>query len=178
MQECFTATVVRGLLGSGRCIQAFHNFQMVKEEQHLMGCIHPVMGKEHILAGLPMRMANLPMVACRLSCIVPGKVKENTWWMTHIMNSGHVKGLGHEQVLMGSDGKPAAMIFGMVDDFPVHVNRKEKCRWAFSKFMDMTVQLGFICQKVKNQSTSSSTKVLWNAMIPRRYHKCDYQTQS
>jgi hypothetical protein len=68
---------------------------------------------------------------------------------------------------MGSDSKPAVMTFGMVDDFLVHVNRKEKCCWAFSKFMDMTVQLNFICQKVKKQSTSSNTKVPWNAMI---YH--------
>jgi hypothetical protein len=55
-------------------------------------------------------------------------------------------------VQVGSDGLPVALIRGMVDDFLVHGPTKRKCGEGFSAFMDLTVRLGIICQKIKTKA--------------------------
>ena len=41
---------------------------------------------------------------------------------------------------------------GFVDDFLIHAHNQRDCHLALSTFMDMTVRLGFICQKVKTSA--------------------------
>jgi hypothetical protein len=47
---------------------------------------------------------------------------------------GYSKHLGHGRVYIGIDDLPAALIWGMVDDFFVHGPTKEKCGEAFSRY--------------------------------------------
>jgi hypothetical protein len=137
----------------------FHNFPTKKEERQYLGCIHPVSGIFLVYAGLPMGGGNSPAIACRLSNSAirmiratdqafSGDVKENTWCRSL---EGHTyrPEWGHGQVHIGKDGLPACLISGMVDDFTVHGPTKRKCGAGFSGFMDLTVCLGFICQKIK-----------------------------
>jgi hypothetical protein len=46
----------------------------------------------------------------------------------------------------------------MVDDFLIHAPTRSKCVTAFNEFMDMTVRLGFICQKVKTSPPAQVQK--------------------
>jgi hypothetical protein len=62
------------------------------------------------------------------------------------------------RVELGLDGLPVARIWGMVDDFMIHAPTKSKCFQAFSEFMDHTVRLGFICQKVKTSPPAQVQK--------------------
>jgi hypothetical protein len=65
---------------------------------------------------------------------------------------------GYGRVEIGEDGLPVALIWGMVDDFLVHAPTKTKCYAAFSEFMDHTMRLGFICQKVKTSPPAQVQK--------------------
>ena len=137
----------------------FHNFPTKKEERQYLGCIHPVTGVFLVYAGLPMGGGNSPAIACRLSNSAirqlrstskafAGKVVENTWRRSLEGQKYHPE-WGHGRVRIGEDGIPACLIWGMVDDFKVHGATKRKCDEGFSAFMDLTVRLGFICQKTK-----------------------------
>jgi hypothetical protein len=86
-----------------------------------------------------------------------GTVIENTWRVA-LDGGDYDPKLGHGRVLMGEDGTPAALIWSMVDDFLIHAPTRSKCVTAFNDFMDMTVRLGFICQKVKSSPPAQVQK--------------------
>jgi hypothetical protein len=139
----------------------FHNFKTHPDERLYLGCIHPVTGEELVYVGLPMGSASSPSIACRMGNSVmrllksespafQGKARENTWRKS-MSGRGYDKRLGHGRVRVGTDGLPVALIRGMVDDFLVHGPTKKKCGEGFSAFMDLTVRLGIICQRVKTK---------------------------
>jgi hypothetical protein len=139
----------------------FHNYKTHPEERLYLGCIHPITNEELVYVGLPMGSASSPSIACRMgnsimrllkseSSTFQGTPIENTW-RNSMDGKGYDKRLGHGRVYMGEDKLPAALIWGMVDDFFVHGPTKEKCGKAFSEFMDLTVRLGIICQRVKTK---------------------------
>jgi hypothetical protein len=142
----------------------FHNFKTHPDERLYLGCIHPVTNEELVYVGLPMGSASSPSIACRMgnsvmrllrseSKVFQGEDHENTWRRS-MGGSGYDKRLGHGRVRVGSDGLPAALIWGMVDDFMVHGPTKQKCGEGFTAFMDLTVRLGIICQRVKTKPPS------------------------
>jgi hypothetical protein len=146
----------------------FHNFLTHPSERKYMGTIHPITGEHLIYAALPMGSANSPAIACRIgnsclrqlrerSSIFRGKATENTWRAALAGESVDAK-QGYGRVEIGEDGLPVAQIWGMVDDFLVHAPTKKKCYQAFSAFMDHTVRLGLICQKVKTSPPAQVQK--------------------
>jgi hypothetical protein len=139
----------------------FHNYKTHPEEHLLLGCIHPVTGEHLVYLGLPMGSASSPSIACRMgnsilrqlkseSKTFQGKPMENTWRRA-LSGEPYDARLGHGRVYMGEDGLPAALIWGMVDDFMVHGPTKKKSCQAFSEFMDNSVRLGIICQRIKTK---------------------------
>jgi hypothetical protein len=139
----------------------FHNFKTHPDERLYLGCIHPVTNEELVYIGLPMGSASSPSIACRMgnsairllreeSPTFQGTATENTWRKA-MDGKSYDKRLGHGRVYVGDDGLPAALIWGMVDDFMVHGPTKAKCGKAFSEFMDLTVRLGIICQRIKTK---------------------------
>jgi hypothetical protein len=146
----------------------FHNFPTHPEEHQYLGCIHPITDEKLIYATLPMGSSNSPAVACRIgnSCLrqlkdrsstFHGKAEENTW-KELLAGEQVTPDHGYGRVEIGTDGLPVALIWGMVDDFLVHAPTKEKCYRAFSEFMDNTVRLGLICQKVKTSPPAQVQK--------------------
>jgi hypothetical protein len=146
----------------------FHNFQTKPEERKYLGCIHPLSGLFLVYAGLPMGGGNSPAIACRLSNSAirllreqspafQGKVVENTWRKT-LEGHAYRPEWGHGRVRIGADGLPACLIWGMVDDFQTHGPTKSKCGAGFSAFMDLTVQLGLICQRIKTCAPAQDQK--------------------
>jgi hypothetical protein len=146
----------------------FHNFITHPAEQKYMGTIHPITGEQLIYFSLPMGSANSPAIACRIgnSCLrqlrersdtFRGHATENTW-RAALAGDSVKADHGYGRVELGANGLPVAQIWGMVDDFLVHAPTKEKCYQAFSEFMDHTVCLGFICQKVKTSPPAQIQK--------------------
>jgi hypothetical protein len=139
----------------------FHNYKTHPDEHLLLGCIHPVSGKHLVYLGLPMGSASSPSIACRMgnsairqlkteSPTFQGQPIENTWRKS-LSGEAYDPRLGHGRVYLGDDGLPAALIWGMVDDFMVHGPTKKKTCKAFSDFMDYSVRLGIICQRIKTK---------------------------
>ena len=139
----------------------FHNFQTHPDERLYLGCIHPITGEKLVYVGLPMGSASSPSIACRMgnsvmrllrseSSTFQGTAIENTWRKS-LDGQKYDQRLGHGRVYLGKDDLPAALILGMVDDFFVHGPTKEKCGEAFSEFIDLTVRLGIICQRLKTK---------------------------
>ncbi len=146
----------------------FHNFKTRPEERPYLGCIHPTTSEEFVHAGFPMGAANSPAIACRIgnsslrqlrenSDTYSGEIRENTW-RAQLTGSPVEPRWGHGRIEIGSDGLPTALVWGMVDDFLVHAPTRNKCFKAFSEFMDHSVRLGFICQKVKTSPPSQTQK--------------------
>jgi hypothetical protein len=146
-----------------------------------MGTIHPITGEQLIYASLPMGSANSPAIACRIgnSCLrqlrehsatFRGKAIENTW--RSALAGGPVDGThGMGRVAIGDDGLPVAQIWGMVDNFLIHAPTRAKCFKAFSEFMDHTVRLGFICQKVKT-SPPAQVQKFCGMLYDTQSHPC------
>jgi hypothetical protein len=139
----------------------FHNYKTHPDEHLLLGCIHPVTGKHLVYLGLPMGSASSPSIACRMgnsalrqlkmeSPLFKGKPLENTWRKS-LSGGSYDPRLGHGRVYIGDDGLPAALIWGMVDDFMIHGPTKRKTCDAFAEFMDYSVRLGIICQRIKTK---------------------------
>jgi hypothetical protein len=86
-----------------------------------------------------------------------GEPTVNTWGEA-LRNNKYDARNGHGRVMMGKDGLPAVLIFCIVDDYFIHGPTKNKCRRAFSAFMDFMLRLGFICQKVKTSPPAQRQK--------------------
>ena len=146
----------------------FHNFPTRTDEQQYLGCIHPKTGLRYHYGSLPMGCSNAPAIACRIGNSVlrllrresgeyQGTPVENSWRQS-LADGTYLPGKGHGRIIMGEDGEPAALIWGHVDDYFVHAATREKCTRAFNSFMDLTVRLGFICQKVKTSPPAQVQK--------------------
>ena len=77
-----------------------------------------------------------------------GELIENSWQM-HLQHNTHDARLGSGLIHMGPDGQPAVLFWGFVDDFMIHAPTHTKCGHALSTFMNFTLWLGIMCQKVK-----------------------------
>ena len=146
----------------------FHNFPTCEGEREYLGCMHPLTGARYWYAGLPMGTSNSPAVACRIGNGVlrmlrdecpafQGTPTENSWRRS-LAGEEYLTGHGHGRFLMGDDGSPAAQIWGHVDDYFCHAATQSKCDEAFNAFLDLTVRLGFICQKVKTSPPAQVQK--------------------
>jgi hypothetical protein len=113
-----------------------------------------------------MGSASSPSIACLMGSLVmrllksecavfQGTAKENTWRKS-MDGKGYDEQLGNGQVQVGINGLPVALIQGMVYDFLVHGPTKRKCGKGFSAFMDLTVRLEIICQKVRLKRQANS----------------------
>ena len=147
----------------------FHNFLTLPEERNLMGVIHPVTGKHYRYRTLPMGSTNSPSTACRIGegvlealrrehpLFKATKVIDNTW-KSGLVSGGYDSSLGHGRVELQENGNPVVQVMGFVDDFIIHAQTQRECHEALSTFMDMTVRLGFICQKVKTSPPAQVQK--------------------
>jgi hypothetical protein len=147
----------------------FHNFATKSEERKDLGCIHPITGAKLVYCGLPMGSASSPAISCRitnggmrtirdLESVFQSKIQTNTW-ETAMQDGYYNPQKGHGQVLMGSDGLPAALIWVMVDDYLIHAPTERKCREAFTVFMNHMVRLEFICRCVKTSPPAQQQKL-------------------
>ena len=147
----------------------FHNFLTLPQEHELMGVIHPGTGEELWCRMCPMGSCNSPATACRIGegaledlrrntqTLWGDTVIENTWY--HGLRSGDFKAeWGQGRILLRKNGKPVAQVCGFVDDFFIHGIDQADCHETLNAFMDMTVRLGFICQKVKTSPPSQRQK--------------------
>jgi hypothetical protein len=70
--------------------------------------------------------------------VFQGSVRENSWW-SRLEGAPHDPTIGSGLVCIGSDGLPAAFIWGFVDDFKIHTSTKWKLIVALNAFMDLTM---------------------------------------
>ena len=134
-----------------------------------MGLIHPLTGKHYRYAGLPMGSANSPAVAGRLGASFIRKLVErfpefkgepsSNSWEEQFKTGRHDPTLGAGRVLLDdSDGTGVALIWAYVDDFFIHAPTKEKLTRALNHFMNLTVEVGMLCNPVKVIPPSQQVK--------------------
>jgi hypothetical protein len=148
----------------------FHHFPTHPKDWPYLGCIHPKMGQRLWYLGLPMGPVSLPaspagwygMSMLRMLTeeepVFQGEVRENSWrsWLEGAPHDPPSLGSGLVQI--GSDGLPAALIWGFVDDFKIHAPTKRKLIVALNSFMDLTLRLGLVCQQVKTKPPAQVQK--------------------
>ena len=146
----------------------FHNFPTHPADRPYLGCIHPKTGQRLWYLGLPMGSAQSPSLACRyglsmLRMLVAGEpvfqgvTRENSW-RSCLSGGNYDPHLGSGLVTVGSDDLPAALVWAFVDDFKVHAPTRRKLIVALNAFMDLSLRLGFICQKVKTKAPAQVQK--------------------
>ena len=146
----------------------FHNFPTHPQDRPYLGCIHPKTGQRLWYLGLPMGSAQSPSLACRFGLSMlrqlvaeepafQGVLRENSW-RSRLSGKGYDPHLGSGLVTVGSDGLPAALVWAFVDDFKIHAPTRAKLIVALNAFMDLSLRLGFICQKVKTKAPAQLQK--------------------
>ena len=146
----------------------FHNYLTLMAERDLIGVIHPITGQHLWWKGLPMGACNSPSISCRLGegalellrreCpLFQGTAQENTWRCA-LDGETYNPSLGHGIVVIQVNGRPVAFIKECIDDFLIHASTRVDCGAALTAFMDLTVRLGFICQKVKTSPPAQVQK--------------------
>jgi hypothetical protein len=146
----------------------FHNFPTHPKDRPYLGCIHPRTGQRLWYLGLPMGSSNSPALACRYGLgmlrllaerepVFQGDIQENGW-RSRLAGDPHDPHLGSGLVRIGSDGLPAALVWAFVDDFKIHAPTKRKLIRALNAFMDLSLRLGLICQKVKTKPPAQIQK--------------------
>ena len=146
----------------------FHNFPTHPKDRPYLGCIHPCTGQHLWYLGLPMGSSNSPALSCRYGLgmlrllaeqepAFQGMIKENGW-RSWLETGHHDPRLGSGLARIGADGLPAALIWVFVDDFKIHAPTKHKLIRALNAFMDLSLRLGFICQKVKTKPPAQLQK--------------------
>jgi hypothetical protein len=139
----------------------FHNFPTRASDRPYLGCIHPRTGKKLWYLGLPMGSSQSPALACRYGVamlrllleqedVFQGDIQENCW-RTKLNGSGYDPKHGTGLIRIGKDGLPSALVWAFVDDFKIHAPTREKLIKALNAFMNLSLRLGFICQKVKTK---------------------------
>ena len=147
----------------------FYQFPTVVSERKYLGLIHPVTGEHYRYAGLPMGTGASPALAgqygagflrrlrARHPGVFDGLPVENTW-RRHVAEHQYDVRLGHGRVLLSTDGLPAVLTFGFVDDFAIHGPTYEKTATALSLFMDFAVEVGMLCNPEKVEPPSQRAK--------------------
>ena len=146
----------------------FHNFPTHPRDRPYLGCIHPKTGQRLWYLGLPMGSSQSPALGCRYGLallrllvmrdpVFQGDVQENCW-RTKLERNAYQPKLGSGLVRIGDDGLPAALMWAFVDDFKIHAPTKGKLIKALNAFMDQSLRLGYICQKVKTKPPAQSLK--------------------
>ena len=74
-----------------------------------------------------------------------GSIRENSW-RSRLEGELHDPAIGSGLVRIGTDGLPAALIWGFVDYFKIHAPTRQKLIVALNAFMDLTLRLGLVCQ--------------------------------
>jgi hypothetical protein len=146
----------------------FHNFPTHPRDRPYLGCIHPKTGQRLWYLGLPMGSSQSPSLACRYGLsmlrslverepVYQGTIQENSW-RTRLEDGRHKPEQGTGLVRIGTDGLPAALVWAFVDDFKIHAPTKKKLIIALNAFMEMSLRLGLICQKVKTKPPAQVQK--------------------
>jgi hypothetical protein len=115
-----------------------------------------------------MGSSNSPALACRYGLgmlrllakrepVFQGCIQENGW-RARLAGDLHDPRLGSGLVRVGSDGLPAALVWAFVDDFKIHAPTKRKLIRALNAFMNLSLRLGLICQKVKTKPPAQIQK--------------------
>jgi hypothetical protein len=89
--------------------------------------------------------------------VFQGTVHENGW-RTKLAGNGYHPEMGTGLIREGDDGLPAALTWAFVDDFMIHAPTRGKLIRALNAFMDLSLRLGFICQKVKTKPPAQMQK--------------------
>ena len=147
----------------------FYQFPTLVSERRYLGALHPTTGQHFRYRGLPMGTANSPSIAGRLGAaflrklsdrhpdLFQGEPRENTW-RSQVADHSYDSRLGHGRVLMNSDGLPSALRVAFCDDFLLHGPTYEKTALALTKFMDLAVEVGMLCNPVKVEPPSQCVK--------------------
>jgi hypothetical protein len=146
----------------------FHNFPTLPQDRPYLGCIHPKTGQRLWYLGLPMGSSQSPALGCRYGLamlrllleredVFQGTVHENGW-RTKLAGNGYHPEMGTGLIREGDDGLPAALTWAFVDDFMIHAPTRGKLIRALNAFMDLSLRLGFICQKVKTKPPAQMQK--------------------
>ena len=77
------------------------------------------------------------------------EIQENGW--RRRLQDGTHQAHGTGLVRIGNDGLPVALVWAFVDDFKIHAPTRAKLIMALNAFMDLSLRLGLICQKVKTK---------------------------
>ena len=137
----------------------FHMFPTVDSERPYMGCIHPGTGKMYRYKTLPMGSGNSPGASSRFGATFrrlveetlpafQGRPRQNDY-ASGFAGMGFDPDIGRGRVLMGEDGLPSCLIWLHVDDILLHGPTHAKCCEGLRQLLDLSIKLGFICQKVK-----------------------------
>ena len=127
----------------------FHNFPTHPRDRPYLGCIHPKTGQRLWYLGLPMGSSQSPSLACRYGLsmlrllmeqepVFQGRIRENSW-RSRLEGEVHDPALGSGLVRIGTDGLPAALVWGFVDDFKIHAPTRQKLIVALNAFMDLSL---------------------------------------
>jgi hypothetical protein len=146
----------------------FHNFPTHPLDRPYLGCIHPKTGQRLWYMGLPMGSGQSPALACRYGLsmlralaenepVFQGEIQENGW-RRRLQDGVHTPKNGTGLVRMGADGLPAVLVWAFVDDFKIHAPTRAKLITALNAFMDLSLRLGLICQKVKTKPPAQVQK--------------------
>ena len=137
----------------------FHMFPTIETERIFMGCIHPGNGKMYRYKTLPMGSGNSPGSSGRFGATFRRLVEETlpafqgiphqNDFATALSGRGFDPDLGRGRVLMGPDGLPSCLLWLHVDDCLLHGPTKSKCMEGLRQLLDLSVTLGFICQRAK-----------------------------
>jgi hypothetical protein len=82
--------------------------------------------------------------------VFQGTVREKCW-QTKLRGTGYQAELGTGLIREGTDGLPATLLWAFVDDFMIHTPTRKKLIQDVNAFMNLSLRLGFICQKVKTK---------------------------
>jgi hypothetical protein len=149
----------------------FYQFPTLQSERRFLGCVHPTTGVHYRYRGLPMGSANSPAIAGRLGAGFIRRLVEtfpeyqgspllNTWGGA-ADGKGYDTKSGHGRVLVAaddSDGLPAVLIWVHVDDFFIHGPTQAKTAAALSRFMDLAVDVGLLCNPAKTEPPQQCAK--------------------
>jgi hypothetical protein len=141
----------------------FYQFNTRADERKYLGLTHPITLEQHRYKGLPMGGGNSPALAngygiaflrllrAKRPDLFGGEMRPNCWRVAldDEVNGEYNPELGFGMVWTSSDGTPAAQVWGFFDDFLVHGPTYEKCCQGLTAFMDLALEVGFLCHPGK-----------------------------
>ena len=138
----------------------FWNLPTMISECKYLRTIHPESGKHYRYRGIPMGSANSPAIADKLGASFVrklferfpdsfvGKPRENCFGSFFEGGSYDPK-LGHGRIHTQVNGEPVTLIWTHVDDFLIHAPTRDQLIRDLDRFLEVTVEVGFLCNPVK-----------------------------